>query len=50
MASLIEFDKHEDSNEVHVGGVKLEVDVGWAEVITGRHNSLHNQGKAHSIE
>ena len=32
---LVEFHKHEDSNEVHEGGVKLKADIGGANMIAG---------------
>ena len=43
---LVEFHKHEDSNEVHEGGVKLEGDVGGADVVGGGHDSLHEESQA----
>ena len=43
---LVEFHKHEDSNEVHEGGVKLEGDVGGTDVVGGGHDSLHEEGQA----
>ena len=50
MSVLVELDLHEDANEVHVGGVKLEEDVLWADVIAGRHEAFHHQGHAQSIK
>ena len=49
MPSLIKLDKHEDSNEVHVGSVKLEGDCSWTDVIAAGHDSLHYQGAAHRV-
>ena len=50
MPVLVELDYHKDANEVHVGGVELEVDVGGADVVAGRHDPLHQQGPAYPIE
>ena len=43
---LVEFHKHEDSNEVHEGRVELEGDVGGADVVGGGHHSLHEERQA----
>ena len=50
MSVLVELDLHEDANEVHVGGVKLEEDVLWTDVIATRHEALHHQSHAQSIK
>ena len=41
MAALEEVDCHEDGEEVHVGHVKLEVDISWAEMVAGGHDPNH---------
>ena len=45
--NLIELHKHEDSDEVHEGGVELEGDIGGADVVGAGHHPLHAQGKTH---
>ena len=49
MSALIKLEEHENSNEVHVSGVKLESDRGRADMITARHDSLHDESRAHGI-
>ena len=49
MAPLIELEEHEDSDEVHVGGVKLESNCCGADMIAAGHDSLHNKSRSHGI-
>ena len=46
--NLIKLHKHEDSDEVHEGGVELEGNVGGADVVRAGHHPLHAQSKTHS--
>ena len=39
-ADLVNLHEHEHSNEVHEGGVKLEGDLGRADVVGTRHDTL----------
>ena len=50
MPALEKVDCHEDGEQVHVGRVKLEVDVRWTEMVAGRHDSDHEEGEAHRVE
>ena len=50
MPALEEVDRHEDGEQVHVGRVKLEVDIRWTEMVAGRHDSDHEEGEAHRVE
>ena len=43
-------DGHEDGQQVHEGCVKLEVGLGRADVVAGRHHPNHDQGQAHRVE
>ena len=49
MADLVELHEHKDGDDVHEGGVELEGDVGWADVVAGGHDALHHQGQAHRV-
>ena len=49
VAVLEELQAHEDSEGVHVGGVELEVDLGGAEVVAGRHDPDHDEGQGHGV-
>ena len=50
MPALEKVDGHEYGEQVHVGRVKLEVDIRRAEVVAGRHDSDHEEGEAHRVE
>ena len=50
MPTLEQVDRHEDGQQVHVGRVELEVHIGRAEVVAGRHESDHKEGEAHRVE
>ena len=50
MPALEQVDRHEDGEQVHVGRVKLEIHVGWAKVVAGRHDSNHEKGETHCVE
>ena len=50
MPALEQVDRHEDGEQVHVGRVKLEVDIRWTEMVAGRHDSDHEEGEAHRVE
>ena len=49
MSALIKLEEHENSNEVHVSGVKLESNRGRADMITAGHDSFHDKSRAHGI-
>ena len=50
MPALEEVDGHEDGEQVHVGRVKLEVHIRWADMVAGRHDSDHEEGETHRVE
>ena len=47
MVNLVELHEHENSNEVHEGCIKLESDIGGTNMITARHDTLHEQCQSH---
>ena len=50
MSALEQVDRHEYGEQIHVGRVELEVHVGRAEVVAGRHESNHEKGETHRVE
>lgn len=50
VAGLVELQHAEAGDHVHEGGVKLEVGVIRADVVTSTEHSFHHQCDAHSIE
>ena len=50
MSALEQVDRHEYGEQIHVGRVELEVHIGRAEVVAGRHESDHKEGEAHRVE
>ena len=50
MPALEQVDGHEDGEQIHVGRVKLEVDIRRAEMVAGGHDSDHEEGEAHRVE
>ena len=50
MSELEYLDDHDDGHDVHEGGVKLEVLLGWTNMITGTQHSFKHQSYAHGIE
>ena len=49
VAALEELDEHEDGDEVHEGGVKLEGEGGGADVVDGGHDAFHDQGGSQGV-
>ena len=49
VAALEQLYKHQDGDEVHVGGVELEGEGGGADVEDGGHDALHHQGQPHRV-
>ena len=49
MAELVYFEKEEDGDDVHEGGIELEAGMGWTQVVAGREESLSDQGSAQSV-
>ena len=46
MSVSVHVDAHYSGEDVHVGGVELEVDVGGTQVVAGGHNTDHDQGQS----
>ena len=49
MPTLVMFEKHEDGNEVQVGGVNLECDGCRTNLLAAGHDPFHDQGTTHCI-
>ena len=49
MTTLEELDKHQYSDEIHVGGVKLEGECRGADMVDGGHDALHDESGTHCI-
>ena len=50
MTDLVDLEEDEDGDDIHEGGVELEVDFSRTDVVAGGEDALHGEGPSHGVE